>query len=211
MNTNLAVIIQRLITLCIGLSLGVLAAGGPSPPVSSKSGAETHTTATRPLYQARPKVVRKGPEVKRPPAPTEKQVTWLARAMWAEAYKFDDMVHVGQSVRNRILSDQHPNTVKAIVTEDWAYTGIHLNQRNVRSLTLKDYRSGPPKWDMAVRAAYFTLILPRRLLPMSSTEITHYLSPHMMGEKHTWPQWAQKKPHKKLGRRFAFFKDPGQT
>jgi len=191
---------QRLLTLCLGLSLGVLAAGGPLPVGTStkvvNEGAERASTATRQLCQARPRVARKGPALGRPPAPTETQMLWMARAMYVESGTTYGMIRVGETILNRVRSNQHRDTVAGVVTKRWAYTGITVNLLDVKSLGLSDYHT--ERWREAVRMAHAVLTMPKHLRALPP-DTRHYFNP----DKVEKPDWARDKllvrkagPHK---------------
>lgn len=195
MNT----LIHRLLTLCLGLTLGILAAGGPSPPVSSESGAEAHSTATRQLCQKRPTVHRKGPQVGRQPAPTEQEILWLARTAYGEAPSTYGMIRVAQVVLNRVRHPAYPNTVRGVVTQDWQFTAVHVDLMDLKSLGFDDQN---PRWREALRAARAAYALPARLEPLPR-DVTHYFSPHALENE---PEWASKeKLVSRVGERFEFY------
>jgi hypothetical protein len=131
--------------------------------------------------------------------PSKEALTWMARMMYTEAPDMRSMTYVGSTVVERKSLRQYPNTVKNVITQRWAYEGITRGAQNVHELTLEDYGQNL-KWNLAIRAAWFTLTAPEEYRPL--TGIEHFWSPQSASRT---PQWAHgREPEYVLGNKFHF-------
>jgi len=130
--------------------------------------------------------------------PTKEELLWMARVMYTEAPTMRLMTYAGSTVIERVKLEEYPNTVRGVATQRWQFEGITRNAQNVRDLTLEDYGS-QLKWNLAVRAAWFTLTTPERYRPLKG--IDHFWSPQSADER---PKWAHRSPEYQVGDKFEF-------
>jgi len=126
-----------------------------------------------------------------------RRIDFMAPVMTGETRRPAEMEAVAWVIRHRAASERFPDTIPAVVGEEWAFTPV--------------MRGLPEPMDTARTIARRVLLAPPEADPVQGA--THFYSPRSMRPKWSVPRWARRYREVRMPeippRRFRFFRTQG--
>ncbi|MFW5973139.1 MAG: hypothetical protein ACOCTG_04030 [Bacteroidota bacterium] len=127
------------------------------------------------------------------PLPAEKidsETLWLARVIYSETKRPEEMELVAWVIRNRVETRYRGKaTYQATVLDPWQFSAFNPNDRKRQHYSNLTTSSTAPGFDNALRIAYGVRNADERYRPFSKTTRHFYSERSMVGVKH--PNWAR--------------------
>ena len=129
------------------------------------------------------------------PLPAEKlsgvdeETLWLARAVYSETKRIDEMELVAWTIRNRVETRYRGNdSYREAVLDPWQFSAFNHNSGKRGYFTSLTPQSQADHWDEALTIAHVVKNAPASLRPFSQTTRHYYSERSMVGRRQ--PAWA---------------------
>lgn len=153
------------------------------------------------------------------PMPLEKLSTvdtetlWLARCLYSETKRIEEMELVAWSIRNRVeTAYRGKHSYQDVVLDPWQFSAFNHNSGKRGYFVGLTPSSQADKWQEALTVAHIVKHAPERLRPFSK-ETRHYYSERSMVGRRA-PAWAAgarpvevERPYQIAAERFRFFEN----
>ena len=153
------------------------------------------------------------------PLPAEKlsgldgETLWLARAVYSETKRVDEMELVAWAIRNRVETGYRgKRTYRDVVLDPWQFSAFNHNSGKRGYFTGLTPQSKADKWQEALTVAHVVRNAPEALRPFSQTTRHYYSERSMVGRSQ--PAWAvgerpisPERPYQVEARRFRFYEN----
>jgi len=136
-----------------------------------------------------------------------RETTWVARALMSESHKPGEWYYLAWVIRNRVESDNYPDTYEEVILEPYQFSAFNPNYPLRHYYTNVD--SGE-EFERAKQVATRVILAPDSLRPIDS-RVRHFLSPVSMERE--LPEWVYTKKRVTVTginpNRFTFYKSNG--
>ncbi len=117
---------------------------------------------------------------------TNEEMLWFARTLYSESKVPEEQLLVAWVIRNRVESEQYPDTYKETVLQRGQFSGLHPSDKQYRINVSFTFEHTGPGWDSAVEIAHAVYTAPGILRPFPKT-VRHFYSPQSVT---VHPSWA---------------------
>lgn len=127
-----------------------------------------------------------------------REIVWTTRAILSETKQPEQMVLIGNVIRNRMdLSYRGKTSVKQIILDPYQFSAFNPN-RSSRSRYIRLSQEHVPDsvWQAAWTAARFVMQSPRKALPFRDKCVTHFVHPDALLQV---PRWTRVMEQVRLG------------
>lgn len=138
----------------------------------------------------------------------QKEILWLARALYSETKREYEQEYVAWVIRNRVTAERYPDTYKAVVLQQNQFSGLNPKDEQYGINISRTFAHTGRGWDSAVEiaTAVYYASEEENILPQT---VYHFYSPRAVKAE---PKWAADKHPTKvitdpvtLAPRFAFY------
>lgn len=159
---------------------------------------ETRADSLQQVVERQDRRIRRQEEqIERLERAVNRRIDFMAPVMTGETRRPAEMEAVAWVIRHRAASERFPDTIPAVVGEEWAFTPV--------------MRGLPEPTDTARSIARRVLLAPPEADPVQGA--THFYSPRSMRPKWSVPRWARRYREVRMPeippRRFRFFRTQG--
>lgn len=138
----------------------------------------------------------------------EREILWLARAIYSESKIPEEQLLVAWVIRNRVESDQYPDTYEGVVLQWGQFSGLHATDKQYWNNISLNYDDTSPAWDSALEIADAVYFANGALRPLGE-DVLHFYSPISVKYNPTWATGTDPvhivKGESADGVRFAFY------
>ena len=143
----------------------------------------------------------------------DRETLWLARAVYSETKRPEEMELVAWTIRNRVeTSYRGKGSYESVVLDPWQFSAFNHNSPKRSYFTKLSPQSNAEKWQDALTIAHVVKHAPASLRPFSKQTRHYYSERSMVGRKQ--PAWAvgeqpitPNRPFEVEAKRFRFYEN----